>query len=87
MIAGLVLPPVERWRVLEIGCGDGSNILPLAFDYPEGEFVGVDRALNPIEAGRALARDLTAAGMDPGTIDRTIEEGLAGLHRLSLLTG
>jgi hypothetical protein len=33
-----------------------------------------------------LARDLSAAGMDPETIERTIEHGLAGLHRLSLLT-
>jgi hypothetical protein len=35
---------------------------------------------------RDLARDLLAAGMDPGTIDRTIEQGLEGLRRLGLLT-
>jgi SAM-dependent methyltransferase len=64
MIAGLLLPPVEQWRVLEIGCGDGSNILPLAFDYPEGKFVGVDRALNPIAAGRALAARLQLANIE-----------------------
>jgi methyltransferase-like protein/ubiquinone/menaquinone biosynthesis C-methylase UbiE len=58
MMAGLELPPIEQWRVLEIACGDGSNILPLAFDYPEGRFIGVDRARNPIEAGRALAARL-----------------------------
>jgi SAM-dependent methyltransferase len=63
-IAGLELPPVEQWSVLEIGCGDGSNILPLAFDYPEGKFVGVDRALKPIEAGRALAARLQLTNME-----------------------
>jgi SAM-dependent methyltransferase len=54
-IAGLTLDPVERWRVLEVGCGDGCNILPLAFDYPEGHFVGVDRARETIDSGRKLA--------------------------------
>ena len=63
-IAGLELPPVERWRVLEIACGNGSNIIPLAFDYPEGHFVGVDRALNPIRAGRALADKLKLSNIE-----------------------
>jgi SAM-dependent methyltransferase len=63
-IAGLELPPVEKWRVLEIGCGDGSNILPLAFDYPEGKFIGVDRALKPIEAGRSLVARLQLPNME-----------------------
>ncbi len=57
-IAGLEMPPVKGWRVLEIGCGTGANILPLAFDYPVGSFIGVDRALDPIRAGQALASRL-----------------------------
>jgi SAM-dependent methyltransferase len=63
-IAGLELPPVEQWRVLEIGCGDGSNLIPLAFDYPEGKFVGVDRAVNPIGVGRGLAARLRLANIE-----------------------
>ncbi|MBN1566680.1 MAG: class I SAM-dependent methyltransferase [Acidobacteria bacterium] len=63
-IAGLSLPPVDRWRVLEVGCGDGSNILPMAFDYPESRFIGLDRAVNPIEAGRALASRLRLANLE-----------------------
>jgi len=57
-IAGLDLPRVGRWRVLEIGCGNGSNILPLAFNYPEGSFIGIDRARNPVRTGKALASRL-----------------------------
>jgi SAM-dependent methyltransferase len=57
-IAGMEIPPVEQWRVLEIGCGNGSNIIPLAFDYPEAKFIGLDRASSPIESGRALAARL-----------------------------
>ena len=64
MIAGLELPPVKSWRVLELGCGDGSNLLPLAFDYPEGRFLGIDRAREPLEAGRALASDLRLKNLE-----------------------
>jgi SAM-dependent methyltransferase len=63
-LAGLLLPPIERWRVLEIGCGDGTNILPLASDYPEGSFVGIDRAKETLEEGRTLAVDLQLKNLD-----------------------
>jgi SAM-dependent methyltransferase len=55
---GMEPAPVARCRVLELGCGDGSNLIPLAFNYPEGEFVGVDLAARPLASGRALAADL-----------------------------
>ena len=57
-IAGMTPPPVSQWRVLEIGCGDASNLLPLAFEYPEGRFIGVDRAALPLARGRDLAAKL-----------------------------
>jgi SAM-dependent methyltransferase len=60
-LAGVRTPSVERWRVLEIGCGDAASLLPLAADWPDARLVGVDRARQPIERGRALAR---AAGLD-----------------------
>jgi SAM-dependent methyltransferase len=63
-IAGIELPAVERWRVLEIGCGNGSNLLPLAFDYPEGHFFGIDRAKESLEEGRTLASDLGLVNLD-----------------------
>ncbi len=68
-ITGLALPPVEQWRVLEIGCGNGSNILPLAFDYPEGRFVGVDRAQDPIQTGQALASRLQLKNIQLHAVD------------------
>ena len=58
LLAGLALSPIAEWNVLEIGCGDGSNILPLAFDYPKARFIGVDRAQNAIRAGQSLASRL-----------------------------
>ena len=32
---GVEAAPVQRCRVLEIGCGDGSNLVPMAFGLPE----------------------------------------------------
>jgi SAM-dependent methyltransferase len=63
-IAGMTPPPVSRWRVLEIGCGDASNLLPLAFEYPEGQFTGVDRAAVPLARGRDAAAKLGLANLE-----------------------
>jgi tRNA G46 methylase TrmB len=40
---GLTPAPVERCRVLELGCGNGSNLVPMAYGLPGSEFVGIDR--------------------------------------------
>ena len=57
-LLGMSPAPVERCRVLELACGDGSNLVPMAFHLPGSEFVGVDRAGRPIERARAMAADL-----------------------------
>lgn len=46
---------VEECRVLEIGCGDGANLIPMALSLPESKFVGVDLAARPIKEGQAMA--------------------------------
>ena len=43
-----------RCRVLEIGCGEGRNLLPMAAVLPDATFVGIDPARTAIDA--ALAR-------------------------------
>jgi SAM-dependent methyltransferase/methyltransferase-like protein len=52
---GMEPAPIERCRVLELGCGAGGNLLPLAELFPESTFVGVDRAASSIVTGRAWA--------------------------------
>jgi len=42
-------PPLDTYRVLELGCGDGANLLPLAYYRRQGSFVGVDGAYSQIE--------------------------------------
>jgi SAM-dependent methyltransferase len=63
-IAGMTPPPVGQWRVLEIGCGDACNLLPLAFEYPGGRFAGVDRAAVPLARGRDMAAKLGLANLE-----------------------
>lgn len=43
------------YRVLEIGCGDGSNLAPMAAGRPHAAFVGIDNAAVPLAAARARA--------------------------------
>jgi methyltransferase-like protein/2-polyprenyl-3-methyl-5-hydroxy-6-metoxy-1,4-benzoquinol methylase len=52
MLFGMTPAPVENCRVLELGCGTGSNLIPMAFYLPESEFVGVDLAARPIATGQ-----------------------------------
>jgi SAM-dependent methyltransferase len=50
---GMSPAPVERCRVLELGCGVGGNLLPMAFQYPDSEFVGVDLSGATIARGQS----------------------------------
>jgi methyltransferase-like protein/ubiquinone/menaquinone biosynthesis C-methylase UbiE len=43
--------PAPRCRVLELGCGAGSNIIPMAFQYPDSEFIGIDLSDSTIAKG------------------------------------
>lgn len=45
------------YRVLELGCGDGSNLLPMAYYRRQAHFVGIDGARTQV----ALAHERTAA--------------------------
>jgi methyltransferase-like protein/2-polyprenyl-3-methyl-5-hydroxy-6-metoxy-1,4-benzoquinol methylase len=56
ILSGLEPSPLETCRVLELGCGQGLNLLALAGYYPQAEFVGVDAAAQPIEAAQQLAQ-------------------------------
>ena len=55
---GLTPAPTQRSRVLEIGCGDGNNLVALAWSLPGSEFVGIDLASEPIAAGQRVIAQL-----------------------------
>lgn len=50
--------PVARCRVLELGCGIGANIIPMAAQYPDSEFIGIDLSARSIEAGSGVVSTL-----------------------------
>ena len=52
---GLHPPAVESARILELGCGNGTNLLSLAQILPNATLVGIDYAERQIEEGRAIA--------------------------------
>jgi SAM-dependent methyltransferase len=51
---GLRPAPPERCRVLELGCGDGGNLVPMALALPDSTFVGIDVALTATARGQGL---------------------------------
>jgi methyltransferase-like protein/SAM-dependent methyltransferase len=51
-LAGLNPAPLARCRVLELGCANGGNLLPIAEALPQARFVGVDLSAHQIEEGR-----------------------------------
>ena len=45
-------------RVLDVGCGAGGNLLPMATLWPAGEYVGIDLASMAIDKANAKAQQL-----------------------------
>ena len=84
---GMTPTPVERCRVLEVGCGDGSNLIPMACALPDSDFTGIDLAAQPIAQAQEMAAGLglknlrivrdniTAIGPDWGRFDYIIAHG------------
>ena len=55
---GLQSPAVGTCRVLELGCASGGNLLPMAEDFPDAQFVGIDLSPRQIEIGLAAVKAL-----------------------------
>jgi SAM-dependent methyltransferase len=55
---GVAAPPLEHARILEIGCGDGGNLIPMAAAWPGTTCVGIDLAEQGIVRANAFAADL-----------------------------
>ncbi len=85
---GLPYAPIGEARVLDIGCGDGGNIIPMAVAYPNASFVGFDLAEVAVERGRRMiealgltnirleALDLTTADLGAEAFDYVIAHGV-----------
>jgi SAM-dependent methyltransferase len=51
-------PDFKPRRILDIGCGLGHSVLPIAMAYPDAEVVGVDVAAPMLRYGLARAKSL-----------------------------
>ena len=51
----------EHGRLLELGCGDGGNLIPQALAFPQAHFAGVDLAASVIADGR---RTIATLGLE-----------------------
>jgi methyltransferase-like protein/ubiquinone/menaquinone biosynthesis C-methylase UbiE len=55
---GMKPPSPERCRVLELGCGDGGNLIAMALTLPDSQFLGIDLAGRPISVGQEMIEKL-----------------------------
>jgi len=88
ILFGMTPKNVTECRVLELGCGEGANLIPIAYGLPRSKFIGIDLAeraiargtnalaalgLRNIELRRLNVLDVTA---DFGQFDYIIAHGL-----------
>ena len=80
--------PPAQCRVLEVGCNDGANLIPMAASLPGSTFVGCDLSAVAIAAGKAtlaatgisnvtlLCEDLTRLDPSLGPFDYIVAHGV-----------
>ncbi len=85
---GLVAPPIENCRVLELGCAGGGNVIPMAEQFPDSEFIGIDASSRQIAEGRRQidelgmknirlsAEDILKFQVEPGSFDYILSHGV-----------
>ena len=61
---GMRPAPVTECRVLEIGCGSGGNLVPMAYGLPRCRFLGIDPAAGPVGSASAMADALGLANLE-----------------------
>lgn len=87
-LLGMAPASPSKSRVLELGCADGANILPMAEQAPEATFLGIDGSMAQIAAGQAAqaaaglknvelrCQDLLTFPSDAGLFDYIIVHGV-----------
>lgn len=68
-LLGLNPAPVEKCRVLELASASGGNLIPMAYECPESEFIGVDYSAREVEVGQEMIRTLGLTNVELRTMD------------------
>ncbi len=62
--AGLDAAPPTGARILELGCAHAVNLIPMAFDLPEAQCLGIDRSQTQIERARGHVESLGLSNLE-----------------------
>jgi SAM-dependent methyltransferase len=62
-LSGWAPPALETARVLELGCGRGGNLLPMASSLPGATLVGIDASHRQIAEARRVASEAGVANV------------------------
>ncbi len=63
-LLGMTPPSPNGCRVLELGCGIGDNLIPMAATMPDCRFVGIDLSPRQIEEGQTVVAALGLTNID-----------------------
>jgi methyltransferase-like protein/SAM-dependent methyltransferase len=77
-LLGLNTAPASQSRVLELGCGDGGNLIPMAFNLPGATFLGVDIASQLIVQGNQRIQSMGLSNIELRTADLAISGAQLG---------
>jgi len=85
---GVNAPYASKCSMLEIGCGDGGNLIPIAAANPLSSFVGIDLSQELIERGKLdiaslglqnielVASDISSFPVEAGAFDYIVCHGV-----------
>lgn len=87
-LLGIQAPLVNQCRVLELGCGDGTNLFSMAIGFPKSKFIGIDLSIEQINLGKKrldklnlpnvelYQADILTIGKEIGFFDYIIAHGV-----------
>jgi SAM-dependent methyltransferase len=87
ILHGMEPANIHAARVLEIGCCDGGNLIPVALSSPGSEFVGIDLTESDIFQARQTAADLALTNIQFHVMDLCDLPGPLGLFDYILVHG
>jgi methyltransferase-like protein len=64
ILGGLDPAPPDRCRVLELGCADGGNLIPMATEFADSRFTGIDLSPRQIDSGWAMVAQMALTNVD-----------------------
>ena len=78
-LRGLETEDISRCSVLELGAGDGANLIPMAVAFPQSRFVGVDLSERATARGREIIAELALPNVSLATAPARAQSARSGL--------